>query len=253
MDPQVTVNTEFTFRAIENAIELFDEIFYEIAPINSYNEANKGEGIKIPFKLLSDQQCHVIKELSGHLCSARRSLVLRRESEVSPAAIQAANVRSTSSTDVNNNTIVGQQMSMLRDYLVSELIRSEAAELALKAKEDELVFITAENEKLNKKIANMSNNMSFINTTSFTATSNVVKVSASASAAPQAVEPKSFHANSRASSDRIDTHPASYVHMYVRKQFGNSYFFGLITTYDPNEQFFQVNLLTIIGCICIRI
>ncbi len=111
-------------------------------------------------------------------------------------------------------------MGMLRDYLVSELARSENAELQLKAKEDDLVLISAECEKLKKKIATMT-----------------------AAAANQANQVKNeiVYASSRAASvDRIDSQPESYIFSYVRKQFADSYFFGIVAQYDSEEQFFQV-------------
>jgi len=209
------LSVEVALRAVDNAIDLFDEIFYEIAPIHAYNEPNKGEGILIPFRSLTDKQCHVVKELSGHLLSARKSLIGRRPSEIQSPA------RSPSSaTNSVSNIFMEQKMGMLRDYLVNELARSENAELQLKAKEDDLVLISAECEKLKKKIATMT-----------------------AAAANQATQVKneSVHASSRAASvDRIDTQPESYVFSYVRKQFADSYFFGIVAQYDTKEQFFQV-------------
>ena len=214
-------SVEVALRAVDNAIDLFDEIFYEIAPIHAYNEPNKGEGVLIPFRSLTDKQCHVVKELSGHLLSARKSLIGRRPSEIQSPA------RSPSSaTNSASNIFMEQKMGMLRDYLVNELARSENAELQLKAKEDDLVLISAECEKLKKKIASM--------TAAAANQANQVKNESHTSS-------HGVHASSRAASvDRIDSHPETYVFSYVRKQFADSYFFGIVAQYDTKEQFFQV-------------
>lgn len=117
-------------------------------------------------------------------------------------------------------------MGMLRDYLVNELARSENAELRLKAKEDDLVLISAECEKLKKKIAAM--------TAAAANLANPVKNESHGGS-------HGVYASSRAASvDRIDSQPESYVFSYVRKQFADSYFFGIVAQYDAKEQFFQV-------------
>jgi len=256
--------TDVIKRSIENAIELFDELFFNICPINFYNEAEKGRGVKLAVNSLTDRQCLIAKELSGHLSSARRNLRLCEDGDaLSPAASRPGMAFLAAAVPVPRLTSLDPQivamekkMSMLRDYLVNELVRSEGAEQALKIKEDELVEITAQCEKLKKKVAAMtasaansassaaassSNTFFTIATTSSGTTKAATSVKSTASAVSH-----SNYAHSRAAaSDRIDSQPASYVHTYVRKQFGNSYFFGIVASYDTVDQYFQVFFLLI--------
>lgn len=198
--------------SLDFAIEVFDEIFYEIAPIDSYNEPNKGRGVKIPFKLLSDRQCHLIKQFSGHLSSARSALV-------NTSAGTQSNIQAT-----NNETLLMKKVNCLRDYLVNELNRSEEAEQQLKKKEEELVIITAERDKLQKKLASAAYASS--NSGSNTSNRSIANVVGSSV--------KSLHG------DRLDSKPESYVNSYIRKPFGNAFFFGLVANYDSKHAYFQV-------------
>lgn len=198
--------------ALDFAIEVFDEIFYEIAPIDSYNEPNKGHGVKIPFKLLSDRQCHLIKQFSGHLSSARSALV-------NTSTVQITN-HATS-----NEALLVKKVNCLRDYLVNELNRSEEAEQQLKKKEEELVIITAERDKLQKKLASVSYANS--NSGSGSSSRSIANVVGSSV--------KSLHG------DRLDSSkPESYVNSYIRKPFGSVFFFGLVANYDSKHSYFQV-------------
>ena len=249
--PPRSTTTEVVKRSIENAIELFDDLFFDVAPINVYNETGKGRGVKLEVNSLSERQCLIAKELSGHLSSARRNLRLSDEFDAqSPPAsrpgmtLLAAAVPAPKLTSIDPQMMaMEKKMSMLRDYLVNELVRSERAELALKTKEDELVEITAQCEKLKKKISALSASNAAASAASMnsfvTAAASTSKVAVKAMAVPTASH--NTYAGSRAASaDRIDTQPKSYVHTYVRKQFGNSYFFGIVAAYDAVDQYFQV-------------
>lgn len=199
--------------AIDNAIDLFDEIFYEIAPIDLYNEPNKGDKIKIPLKHLSDRQCHVIKQFSGYLSTARANLTT--------ASVSHA----TTSPSKGNEAALVKKINCLREYLVNELNRSENAEQELKKKEEELVIVTAERDKLQRKLASaLHANTSSSNQGSTARTiANVVSASV-----------KSLHG------DRVDSQPESYVNSYIRKPFGSAFFFGLVAQYDVKHAYFQV-------------
>jgi hypothetical protein len=217
---------ETALESLELAIEVFDKLFQEVATVNLYNEPDIGGDLKIPKRNLTDKQCRSIKDLSGHIISLKRNLMERRDSETNPARL-TERLAGKDATDLHT----ARKFSLLQEYLINELNRSETAELQLKAKEDELVLVTAERDKLKKRLAMGSSNSSH----SF---SHLAAASAPTSAAVSSSVVVKTEATSH--SERGDTNPLSYVGGYIRKPFGNSYFFGLIAAYLAEDAFFQV-------------
>jgi hypothetical protein len=225
---RVVARKETALEHIELAIEVFDKLFQEVATVNLYNEPDIGGDLKIPRRNLTDKQCRSIKELSGHIISIKRNLMERRDSETTPARIPE-HLTGKGATDLHT----ARKFSLLQEYLVNELNRSETAELQLKAKEDELVLVTAERDKLKKRLSAGINHGSSHNLSS-TAATNAPTAAASSTTAAM-IKTESTHYT-----ERGDTNPLSYVGGYIRKPFGNSYYFGLIAAYLKEDAFFQV-------------
>jgi hypothetical protein len=221
---RVVARKETALESVELAIEVFDKLFHEVATVNLYNEPDIGGDLKIPKKNLTDKQCRSIKELSGHIISMKRNLMERRDSETTPARL-TEHLTGKEASDLHT----ARKFSLLQEYLVNELNRSEAAELQLKAKEDELVLVTAERDKLKKRLVVGSSSSHSLSALAASAPSST----AASTSAVVKVE-SSQHP------ERGDANPLSYVGGYIRKPFGNSYFFGLIAAYLQEDAFFQV-------------
>lgn len=213
--------------SLEQAIEVFDELFLQIAPINLYNDPSFGHDLKICRRSLTDRQCHAIKALSGHLISARNHLKQQQDSAAFAPNSTGGN---SNATTLESDASLAKKMILLQEYLVNELNRSEHAEQRLKVKEDELVAVTAEKEKLLKKIAAMTAGGIYVQSNAGGSSYSTSSVKAGSATVKTEYQP----------SDRGDPNPHNYVGCYIRKAFGNSYFFGVIAAYDQPEQYFQV-------------
>ena len=224
---------ENAFKHVNDAIQLFDQIFIEVAPVNGYNDPNVGKEVKIPQTNLTDKQCNLIKEISGHLIGVRNNLLHKSGSEPLTPATEQRIVQDSSAT-----VHMARQYNLLKDYLIAELNKSEIASNNLKVKEEELVIITAERDKLKKKLANITANGGTYHTTGISTT-----VSSSSS--------KNTTKKETELPMKCDVDPNCYVGGFIRKPFGSSYFFGLIASYDELAGYYQVwYKITINICVC---
>jgi hypothetical protein len=207
--------------SLDSAIVIFDQIFMEVAQIDKYNDPTMGVKTKIPKSILSSSQYCLVKQLSGFLSTTREHLRVRCES-ISQSDV-GANVSAAATSDAFNGE-THKKMNLLKEFLVAELNRSESAEQKLKAAENELVLITAERDKLQKKLASYGN----------------APPSSSSSTNAAAPTRGASVKSENAIIERGDHNPASHVGSFIRKPFGNTYFFGLVANYDKDHGYFQV-------------
>jgi hypothetical protein len=207
--------------SLDSAIVIFDQIFMEVAQIDKYNDPTMGVKTKIPKSILSSSQYCLVKQLSGFLSTTREHLRGRCQS-ISQSDVGAHVSAAATSDAVNGET--HKKMNLLKEFLVAELNRSESAEQKLKAAENELVLITAERDKLQKKLASYGN----------------APPSSSSSTNAAAPTRGASVKSENAIIERGDHNPASHVGSFIRKPFGNTYFFGLVANYDKDHGYFQV-------------
>jgi hypothetical protein len=189
---------------INNAIELFDNLFKRIAPTNVINCFEHEAYLEIPKENLSEHQCEAIKHLSGFLISLKKFYDKEefQAPNTSQKLFQDCNTKSSCDQNFYHSDELkkmGRTISILQEYLVIELNRSENCEAKLKEKEVECVELLDANASLQKKIR-LSNNVNPIE-------------------------------NAKNNCDSKLAEPKDYINLFIRKQFGESSFFGIIANY----------------------
>lgn len=179
------------FEKMEETIELFNEIFYNIAPTKKLNQLHLQESDRFDRSALSDRQCNAIKQLSGKMSEIQEFMVdtQLRNSPKFNTMVGNFEKRKIYYSD----KITARRISLLQEYLSQELDRSENLEFRLKEKEEELVDLQAQLNRLTKRTPK---------TTASSVTESVKSVE--------------------------EEDPTALVRCFVRKQFGKTFFFGLV-------------------------
>ena len=184
---------------------IFDIIFYDISPIQRYNFFKRNKSIEIPRLSLNDSQCDAIKKLSGYLTALRDTIAQYKTNRAVDAVklpdYGTANEIAESNVENPSQTMQLQRANnLLQDYLVHELNRSEQLVHNLKAKEAELVAVTAERDRLFKL-------------------------------KPEAISESLTPAE-------MLKNPSVALNKYVRKKFNDFYYFGIVASF--NHPYFLV-------------
>jgi hypothetical protein len=196
---------------------------------------------------LSSSHCERIKHISGYLISIKKaadflyrlqhrlvdedSISGNRNLSPSPDE-ELAKLRETLIQRKKHEEATQKKICALQDFLVNELNRAEAAENALKVRENELVQITEERNKYMKMVAQLQaggrvpgNGMVLKSETGGGAGQNASENAT----AVTVVTTKSSQPN-----------VVDLVGKYIRKKFGSSFFFGLVVAFD--KPFYKVKI-----------
>jgi hypothetical protein len=198
-------------------VRLFNEVFVEIAPTKKLNIQNYPH--KILKSALSDIQLEAIKRLAGFICHADACADELREHNVDYLKLKAVPTPflltndivdgSTSTDDVQKETTD----AILREFLVTELVRAETLEKSVKQLESTLTQKQTEIDRLLKKLENLDS----------------TEKKAALESRMALVEEKIGNVEDG----------EELCNMYIRKDFGGTLFFGLLTRF--NNPFYEVN------------
>eukprot|EP01038_Epipyxis_sp_PR26KG_P008606 gene8606-11630_t len=264
---------------INEAIELFDRIFYYIAPTNTINlypnnnntgkvnNINDFPGISLNPNTISPKQLDAIKQLSGFLINCKTTIDNMRLKELSNSSNNFNNFipvqdsielfHSPTSLPLSMTLTpfeyikqnqqkekrLQSTITILQEYLVNELNRSEELELKLKAKDIELLQVADEKHELEKKYlkkkSGMSNGTLYNYDVSDAENEDIIVLDDfNESKETVILNGKSVANNSTKVSIKTKTKqkskttdPSTFIGRHIRKKFNNEMFFGLVTRY----------------------
>lgn len=194
----------------------FDKLFRHIATTKKYND-NRVENYAMRTSALTDQQCQVVKNLSGFLIRINEEISGFRNRSAEYRSLEAApNPWLKYHPGEIEQTIesLKQTIALQRDYLVLELCRSEDLQKTVKEREEQIVTITAERDNYVKKLL------------------------AHKAALSEQEEDRLRSQVETAAKAKVEEDPQSLLNSFVRKEFNGVQFFGVIARYK--EPYFKV-------------
>lgn len=210
---------------VENTMNCFDKIFHDIASCAAHYEFHRDPHKEIPRSQLSATQCAAIGQLSGYLTEVHEYVtdykLTKKHEESSLKSFPLLQPKK----DYDEHRKLCQRVTLLQEYLVNELTHSEQLESRLLEAESQLLKLTDEKNKLMKKISRYEGG-------------GTMQVSASNTSTAH----HNHAAGSKETSDTTtgnnldemseDVDPLALLGKFIRKQFGDRKYFGLVCNYD---------------------
>jgi hypothetical protein len=199
------------------AVILFNEIFADIAPTKKLNSRQNPH--KILKSALSDIQLEAVKRLAGFICHADAcadELRVRNDDYLKLKAVPTPFLLTSDIVDIPSSSDEIQKETtdaILREYLVTELVRAENLEKSVKRLESKLTEKQTEIDKLLRKLENLDSS----------------EKKAALESRMALVEEKIGNVEDG----------EELCNMYIRKDFGGTPFFGLLTRF--NNPFYEVS------------
>ena len=209
------------------AADCFDKLFGSIAPVtlSDSRQQQTATGLQLSVSVdrmaLTDVQCNKVKELSGHLMHLK-TIVIDAKSKHNASRSSSIDKNSSSMLAMRSRIIndreANRRYALIREYLISELTRSDELANELRRTEEELVTMTDKCNGLEKKLV------------------AAVKVSAAYNeSADTAVERRKHVKLKTVDALRADDNneePPQLIGKFVRKLFGGKPFFGLVVSFE---------------------
>jgi hypothetical protein len=172
---------------------------------------------------LTDVQCNKVKELSGHLLHLK-TIVVEAKSKHNASRSSSMDKMSSSivatRSKIINDREANRRYALIREYLISELTRSDELANQLRRTEEELVIMTDKCNGLEKKLV------------------AAIKVATYSESSDTAVERRkhvklktdgTLRANDEPSGNE---EPQQMIGKFVRKLFSGKPFFGLVVSFE---------------------
>ena len=209
------------------AADCFDKLFGSIAPVtlSDSRQHHTATGLQLSVSVdrmaLTDVQCNKVKELSGHLMHLK-TIVIDAKSKYNASRSSSIDKNSSSMLALRSRIIndreANRRYALIREYLISELTRSDELANELRRTEEELVTMTDKCNGLEKKLV------------------AAVKVSAAYNDSADTAVERRKHVKLktldtlRANDDNEE--PPQLIGKFVRKLFGGKPFFGLVVSFE---------------------
>jgi hypothetical protein len=170
---------------------------------------------------LTDVQCNKVKELSGHLMHLK-TIVIDAKSKHNASRSSSIDKNSSSMLALRSRIIndreANRRYALIREYLISELTRSDELANELRRTEEELVTMTDKCNGLEKKLV------------------AAVKVSAAYNESADTAVERRKHVKLKTvdtlRADGDNEEPPQLIGKFVRKLFGGKPFFGLVVSFE---------------------
>jgi len=209
------------------AADCFDKLFGSIAPItlSDSRQQHTATGLQLSVSVdrmaLTDVQCNKVKELSGHLMHLK-TIVIDAKSKHNASRSSSIDKNSSSMLAMRSRIIndreANRRYALIREYLISELTRSDELANELRRTEEELVTMTDKCNGLEKKLV------------------AAVKVSAAYNESADTAVERRKHVKLKTvdtlRADDDNEEPPQLIGKFVRKLFGGKPFFGLVVSFE---------------------
>ncbi len=223
MNASSSLSVDFLYTKVHNAMSKFDKIFGNIVTIcKDIHDQRINSEVLVDGSLFSVDQCEAIVQLSGYLSSIFEHIQLVRVNSLHEKSV-FNNIPIT--FNHNQNVVMEDQVtkmhmkiSLLQDMLIQEMNKSEELEISLRSSEAELLAVTEEKAELQKKIEKLTRKIGDENMHS--------------NSYPRSISHNPSTSDKTKQSNLANQNPESFVGRYIRKQFDNRKYFGIISSYS---------------------